>query len=235
MKTDSNQHREGIVLVFARAPVRGRIKTRLAPEVGDDRITVLYKCFVLDILNMLRGTGHQVWICYDPPEAGPVMRSWLGDHFGYQPQRGKDLGEKMADAFAAAFASGITKALVVGTDIPDLPAAVIDQGFKSLTEHEAVIGPAIDGGYYLIGFRADSFRPAIFENIPWSTPAVCSSTLDRLAASRSRVYLLPPWRDIDHYSDLCALADLLARGETSAPATAAFLHETGICRHGSHV
>ena len=229
-ETDNVKYRDETVLVFARAPVPGRIKTRLAPEVSGDRITDLYKCFVADILSMLLDAGHPVWICHDPPEAGPVMRAWLGDHLAYQPQIGKDLGEKMANAFATVFAAGIKKAVLIGTDAPDLPSGYISRAFSALSEHDAVIGPAIDGGYYLIGFRADSFRTAIFENIPWSTPGVYAATIDRLSSSRSRVYLLPQWRDIDHYSDLCALADLLVRGETAAPATAAFIAKTGMCR-----
>lgn len=221
------------IIVFARAPLEGRVKTRLSPELDSGRILKLYKCFVTDTLNMLKQTGRPLCLCFDPPDAENIMRDWLGDDIAFQAQDGNNLGEKMANAFAAAFASGVESAVLIGTDAPDLSTKIIVRAFSALTDHDAVIGPAADGGYYLIGFRSDTFRHAVFETIPWSTASVYAATLARLSAYGASVYRLPEWRDIDHYADLCALARLLALNESSAPATAAFLKETGICSIGN--
>jgi rSAM/selenodomain-associated transferase 1 len=182
---------------------------------------------------MLKQTGRPLCLCFDPPDAQNIMRDWLGDDIAFQAQDGNDLGEKMANAFAAAFASGVERAVLIGTDTPDLSTKIIVRAFFALTDHDVVIGPAADGGYYLIGFRSDTFCHAVFESIPWSKASVYTTTLARLSAYGASVYRLPEWRDIDHYADLCALARLLALNESSAPATAAFLKETGICSIGN--
>lgn len=222
-----------VVLVFARAPVAGQVKTRLAPDLDAVRIVDLYKCFVTDILNTLSQAGHPVRLCYDPPDSGGIVRDWLGDGIACQAQDGKDLGEKMSNAFASAFASGVGRAILIGTDTPDLPSAIFTSAFSALTDHDAVIGPALDGGYYLIGFRSDTFRPSIFRDIAWSTASVYATTLARLTECNAIVYNLPAWRDIDSLTDLDALALSLVRGDTFAPATAAYLMETGICSVGN--
>lgn len=221
--------RSQVILVFARAPLIGRVKTRLAPELDPERILHLYKCFVVDTLNLVRQAGYPFCICFDPPDAGNIMRDWLGDAMIFQAQDGNDIGEKMANAFLSAFASNVERAVIIGTDTPDLPSKFIDRAFSAMTEHDAVLGPAKDGGYYLIGFRNDTFRQALFKNIPWSTPSVYPATMKRLSDRGASVYQLPKWRDIDHYADLRALAGSLVLTKSMAPTTAAFLKESGIC------
>lgn len=216
-----------VVLVFARAPVAGLVKTRLAPELDADRIAELYKCFVEDVVQKLRQEGLPVRLCCHPPESGEMVRQWLGRGIEYQSQYGSDLGEKMSVAFASAFSSGADRAILIGTDIPDLPGTIFTKGLSALSDHDAVIGPAVDGGYYLIGFRSNAFQPSIFKNIPWSTASVYNLTLTRLHACRASVYQLPQWRDIDSYEDLKALSSSLADGKTFAPATAAYLAKNG--------
>ncbi len=218
-----------VILVFARAPVAGQVKTRLTPNLDAGWIVDLYKCFVMDTLNTLSQAGLPVRLCYDPPDSGGIMRDWLGNGITCQAQDGKDLGEKMANAFASAFASGIDRAILVGTDTPDLPATIFTNAFSALADHDAVIGPALDGGYYLISFRSDTFRPSIFKDIAWSTASVYANTLARLTECHALVHRLPTWRDIDSLADLGALALSLARGDTFAPVTAAYLMGTGIC------
>jgi hypothetical protein len=216
-----------MVLVFARAPVAGRVKTRLASELDAGRIAELYKCFVEDVLYKLRQERLPVRLCYHPPESGKMMRQWLGRGIEYQSQQGSDLGEKMSAAFASAFSSGADRSILIGTDIPDLPGTFFTEGLSALANHDAVIGPAVDGGYYLIGFRNNAFRPSIFENIPWGTASVCNLTLTRLHACSASVYQLPQWLDIDSYMDLKALSSSLAGGDTFAPTTAAYLAKNG--------
>jgi hypothetical protein len=129
------------------------------------------------------------------------------------PQEGNDLGEKMKNAFVRSFSAGTEKAVLIGSDIPDLSMAIIDEASVSLDTCDAVIGPASDGGYYLIGFRKDSFLPGVFEGIPWGTESVCGETLRLLYRAGCRVHVLPEWHDIDTADDL---RSLFVRNEHSA-------------------
>ena len=204
------------VLVFVKAPERGKVKTRLARRLSPDIAANLYRCFTADILETLNRGGHFVNICYHPPETENIIVQWLGTGYAYQPQQGRDLGERMADAFVKVFSGGWDMAVLIGTDFPDLPGAVIDEAFQGLVDQGAVIGPAEDGGYYLIGFRSTAFLPEIFENIPWSTPDVFPKTLDIFLKKNHAVHILPQWLDIDEYEDL----EQFIRNHKKRPATA---------------
>jgi rSAM/selenodomain-associated transferase 1 len=168
-------------------------------------VTELYRHFVADILDMLDRSRHRIIICFDPPGKEESIRNWLEEKYEFWPQKGRDLGEKMAHAFSRAFSSGMTGALLMGTDVPDLPGTVIEEGFARLRDHEAVIGPAQDGGYYLIGFNSRTFTPQVFEGIAWSTPTVLEKTLAVLEKAGAGFHFLPQWRDMDEYADLLHL------------------------------
>jgi len=120
-------------------------------------------------------------------------------------QEGRDLGARMANAFTAAFREGRERVLLIGSDIPQLYTDLIDEFFHRLEEYPLVIGPAADGGYYLIGFRRDSFQPAVLEGIDWSTNRVYSQTLRRAEAAGLSVFTGKTLRDIDTLSDLDSL------------------------------
>lgn len=111
----------------------------------------------------------------------------------------------MREAFEETFQQGYRSALLIGSDVPDLPADIFKEGFGALSVHDAVLGPSVDGGYYLIGFRDDTFRPEIFEGMPWSANAVFQKTLEFFITLGDMVHILPPWRDIDVIEDLKAL------------------------------
>lgn len=194
------------VLLFVKAPVKGRVKTRLAAQLGDDAALKLYRGFVLDILDTIGKSGHPCRICFHPPDAGDAVAGWLGRHRRYLPQEGSDLGARMANAFAAVFSQGASQAVLVGSDIPDLPADIITGAIGSLKTNDAVIGPAHDGGYYLVGFRKETFLPEVFRGIEWSTERVLEQTMQRFERSGCRVHRLPQWRDVDTVEDLQALA-----------------------------
>lgn len=202
-----------IILLFIKAPVKGEVKTRLAAALGDDAALDLYRRFVLDILDTLDRTGIPVSICYSPSDSGNSVARWLGPGRHYQPQEGADVGERMQNAFQQAFSGGATRAVLIGSDIPDLPAQVLSDAMAGLLTHDAVIGPALDGGYYLVGFRSDTFLPGIFRGIEWSTDTVLTGTLAVFAREGRAVLRLPPWRDVDTLEDL---RDLSARGRRSA-------------------
>jgi len=188
-----------------KSPEKGAVKTRLAVSIGDDAALALYKCFVADILNALEKTRYTLMPAFHPPDARKKVAEWLGHGHGLMAQVGDDLGERMRSAFSAAFLSGFHFVLLIGSDIPDLTETIIHEAFTSFESHDAVIGPSLDGGYYLIGFKKDTFTPQIFDGIEWSTPVVYAQTMDTLKKAGCLVHILPPKRDMDTLSDVEAL------------------------------
>jgi uncharacterized protein len=193
------------ILFFIKAPVRGTVKTRLAEALGDDVALELYKNFILDGLETVKQSGYPFSICIYPPEAGKEVAFWLGGSYRYLPQRGDDLGERMENAFIHCFREGCERAILIGSDLPDLTAAVLREAISSLAQCDAVLGPASDGGYYLIGFNKHSFSPRIFHGISWGGKTVFQDTLEMLRSSAHAVYLTPRWNDVDTMDDLKAL------------------------------
>ena len=204
--------REKCILVFIKSPEKGTVKSRLAAAIGAEHACRLYENFVLDLLGTLRKTtedgNNTLKVCFYPPESGKTIAAWLGSGYEFLPQQGKDLGERMNNAFRESFSEGYRQILLVGSDIPDLPGKMINDGFASLERHGAVIGPTHDGGYCLIGFRSDGFLPDIFTGIPWSTSEVFEQTMARFRLRNFDVSVLPPWQDIDTLEDL---RDLMTR------------------------
>jgi uncharacterized protein len=193
-----------IIVLFAKAPAEGQVKSRLASSLSETVATELYKCFVEDTVSMLRSGSHQFKIYYYPPESETFMVHWLGKDFNYAIQKGVDLGERMDNAFTEEFRAGHKKVILMGSDIPDLPGSLLDDALDSLDSHDAVLGPSRDGGYYLIGFNANSFNHRVFQDIRWSTSAVFRQTMSVLQQANSRVHLLRELRDIDVVEDITA-------------------------------
>jgi len=188
------------LLLFVKYPDKGKVKSRLSKEFGEDTVLLLYEAFVLDVLETLNKGKYRFKIYFHPPSAQEKIASWLGKSYLYMLQNGSDLGEKMKNAFASAFSEGFEKVILIGSDIPDLPKEIIDEAFAS--DGEAVIGPATDGGYYLIGFKRDTFLPHIFEGMQWSTASVFERTMEIFRKHSYNVYILPQWRDVDTPEDL---------------------------------
>ncbi|MHC4738892.1 MAG: TIGR04282 family arsenosugar biosynthesis glycosyltransferase, partial [Planctomycetota bacterium] len=117
-------------------------------------------------------------------------------------QSGKDLGERMKNAFLRTFGNNFTRVIIIGSDSPDLPADYINLAFSALLTHDVVIGPSDDGGYYLIGFCKKAFLPGALEGIGWSGESVCEQTIRILRKYKRKVYLLPQWYDVDTVADL---------------------------------
>lgn len=190
------------LLVFLRAPEKGRVKTRLAKALGDEKALLAYQGFVRDTLENITPAGYTPVLCYHPPDKHQLIAQWLGGSYSYWPQHGTSLGSRMANGFINAFAKGFDQVVLMGTDVPDLPHSHIHDAFAALKTHSAVVGPSKDGGYYLIGFRAQGFLPSVFKNIPWGTGQVLSDTLAIFGKNKASVFLLPPWQDIDDIEDL---------------------------------
>jgi rSAM/selenodomain-associated transferase 1 len=195
------------VLFYVKFPEYGKVKTRLANDIGHDHALDLYKCFLLDMLTMLESAvlcsdNMQICICYAPETAEPAFRALFGENYHYFPQQGNDLGERMQQSFQHAFHSGLDRAVLIGSDLPDLPVRIVTTAFERLNRFDIVIGPSGDGGYYLLGFRQKTFFPEVFQGITWSTAMVCAETLKKIEQAGYSVSLLPEWKDIDHYTDL---------------------------------
>ena len=205
--------RNPCVILFLKAPEKGRVKTRLAASLGEEMVVDLYRCFVEDSIQTIIRGGYEMLIFYDPPSAHPSISQWLGERHPLLPQNGVDLGERMQNAFRMVFSRGCCAALIVGSDTPDLPGRFYGEALAALRDHDVVVGPAHDGGYYLIGFRRETFLPDAFVGIAWSAPEVFTRTLVILRNSGRRVHLLPPWWDVDTIEDLRALAS--RNGDTS--------------------
>jgi len=200
--------------VFVRHPEPGKVKTRLAKAYGKLFAAELYGYFVDDLLEALAPGRYHLEIFFTPAEKEMEIRQRFGNRFCYSPQQGEGLGDRMEKAFRSCFAKGFSTAILIGSDFPDLTAEVIEQAFQALEDRQdAVVGPAFDGGYYLIGFRSDTFDPAVFNGMPWGENTVFEKTLNRLHARGYRVHLAPAWHDIDTENDL---ADLQTRHRNTA-------------------
>jgi len=213
-----------LILLFVKAPIKGQVKSRLASALGQDIALDLYRTFVLDILAAIETSGIHCTTCYYPPHNGETVSSWLGAHRRYMPQDGNDLGERMEGAFRRAFSKGASRVVLIGSDLPDLPPELFKEAFASLLENGAVIGPARDGGYYLIGFRSDAFLPAVFHGIEWSAATVFARTMAIFERKGRQVHLLPPWQDVDTIDDLMDLSERNRGPACNAPRTMAYLH-----------
>jgi len=190
------------LLFFVKYPEKGKVKSRLAAVIGDDSAVSLYKNLVEKMLSTLKKGTFSLYICFFPKSAQKPIKNWLGRKYGYMPQHGKDLGERMRKGFTDGFAMGYQRVVLIGSDIPGLPINYIEEAFKSLKKMDAVIGPAFDGGYYLIGFNQSTFSPQVFKGIAWGTKNVFAETIEKLKRLRRAVHTLPYQRDIDTAEDL---------------------------------
>jgi hypothetical protein len=187
----------------------------------------LYQNFILDMLSTLEKGDFPFSICFYPADALADIKKLLGAQYRYQPQQGTDLGERMEHCLSQAFSAGFLRAVLIGSDLPDLPLDIIDEAFASLQRVDTVLGPALDGGYYLIGFTKDGFAPEIFWGMPWGTKAVLQQTIDMLKNHRQTTHLLPSWEDIDNLEDLKKFFQR-NRGKPLCPRTMAYLKERNI-------
>jgi rSAM/selenodomain-associated transferase 1 len=192
-----------LLIIFAKEPRPGQVKTRLSPPLSLKEAAQLYHSFLLDILEeMARGPEMRLAVAFSPPEAQAIFRGLAPPGTDLFPQEGADLGERMARAFAWGFAAGGGPVLLRGSDVPDLPAAMVAEAREVLAagRAEVVLGPATDGGYHLVGLLEP--QPALFRGPVWSSSTVLADTLDLARRLDLRVHLLAPWPDIDTIDNL---------------------------------
>lgn len=205
----SSPRREQIV-IFTRFPEPGFAKTRLIPKLGPMEAANLQKRMTENIvaqaMRFAEEKGVQVEIRYQDGSK-KAMKNWLGPDYHYQAQGEGDLGVKMNRALTEAFRNGTKAVLIIGTDCPSISKETINKALTALLTHDLVLGPANDGGYYLIGLSQEA--PELFKNIPWGSDKVLQSTLDRAGQSRLSFSLVEKLTDIDRPEDLASLPDFL--------------------------
>ena len=211
------------LIVFAKAPVAGEVKTRLTSHVSPAEAARLYAAFLEDSLHQYVRLPVDLRLYVTPPASGLDgldVPSGISRHV----QNGDDLGARMSRAFVETFAAGYERIAIVGTDHPTLPPAFIGQALEALAEpRSVVIGPASDGGYYLLALN--DFIPQLFAGIRFSHGSVFVETLRRAAESGAAVTVLPAWYDVDDAESLLRLALELSADAGPAPRTAAVLRE----------
>jgi len=186
------------LVVFARAPRLGLVKTRLTPGLAPEEALALHQAFVDDAverLGRLSRPGLDRILYWTEPSSDAPPHGW-----SFRAQNGVDLGRRMARSVDDAIADRCARVVIVGTDSPTLPTRIVEEAFEALGRVDVVLGPAEDGGYYLVGCTRP--LPEIFQNISWGTGAVLKETRERLVRASIPFELLPPWYDVDTPSDL---------------------------------
>ena len=192
-----------LLVVVAKAPVPGEVKTRLVPHFSPAQAAELFRCFLQDrIEEMGQLKGIDLAVAFTPAEARETFARITGNGFKLFSQKGEGLGQRLNNVFIENLARGYDAVSIIDSDTPDLPGATVEQSFRILMsgKADAVYGPCDDGGYYLVGMRRP--HPELFENIPWSTEAVLNITLKRAAGLGIKTKLLPGWNDLDTFEDL---------------------------------
>jgi uncharacterized protein len=191
------------LIIFTRYPEPGKAKTRLIPALGDVAAADLHRQMTeqtLDRVKLLQQShpvSVEVWFAGGDRDR---MQTWLGADLQYQPQPEGDLGSRMRQAFQVGFNRGVKASIIVGTDCPELTVAVLTAAFQALQQTDLVLGPATDGGYYLIGLRRSA--PELFESISWSTERVFQQTVAVASKLNLSLSCLPMLADVDRPEDL---------------------------------
>ncbi len=198
------------IAVFARRPEPGRVKTRLSPALPAELACQLYAAMLEDTFETVRHAQADSRTVFwaDVPDED---RSPAG--FFWHAQKGAELGARLADAFDTVLVEG-AHAVAVGSDCPGLSAAILERALAALDRADLVLGPATDGGYWLIGLRRPA--PSLFKDMEWSTDSVFSQTLARAAEAGLSVETLPLLDDLDTPADLARLVSAVARGDLTA-------------------
>ena len=211
---------DNALILFARDPILGKVKTRLSPFLADDVILNLYTCFLQDSLdNIGKVENVDRFVGVAPSNESGFFTGTLGSDIRMFVQGGESLGDKMRRAIQDRFAEGYERVVIIGSDSPSLPVPYLYRALGS--EKDMVLGPSTDGGYYLIGMRGKVVE--VFKDVTWGTETVLQETCERLVKNGASLELLPVWYDVDTpedlkffktHLDLIEKAGLEASGET---------------------
>jgi rSAM/selenodomain-associated transferase 1 len=189
------------ILLFVKYPEPGRVKNRLAMTLGAKEAARIYETLVGEICAKLPADA-EVIVVYDPAERSSDVERWLNrllPRARFRPQCTGDLGVRLSGAFDYAFSQGLERVAAIGSDCVEISAKTFSAAWKALDSHDVVIGPATDGGYYLIALKSPSQK--LFQAIPWSTEQTFTATVERAREAKMTVFLLPMLRDVDHEED----------------------------------
>jgi len=187
---------KNLLIIFTRNPILGKVKTRLAKSVGNETALEIYQFLLDKTKKIVEELSCKKAVFYSEEIAQNDI--WDTDSFEKHVQIGSDLGDKMQNAFQRSFEKGYDKILIIGSDLYDLQASYIDESFESLDTNDVVIGPALDGGYYLLGLKKATSK--IFKNKDWGSSSVRKDTLKDL--EEVDVHLLPMLNDVDVLEDI---------------------------------
>ena len=187
-----------ILLIFIRNPQLGKVKTRLARTMGDVEALRIYNLLLDRTRHAAQGVAVERWLCYS--DFIPIQDEWPESDFKKKIQHPGDLGERMESAFREAFATGAAKAIIIGSDCPELSGELLQQAFDALAHADFVIGPTPDGGYYLLGMK--QLESSVFHGIEWSTETVRSMTVEKIRAAGLSCAELPVLSDLDMEEDV---------------------------------
>lgn len=197
-----NKNNQNLLIIFTRPPQLGKVKTRLANDIGEQAALDIYNFLLQHTLNITREMQVEKMVFY----AGEIPENDIWDNSVYKKklQQGEDLGERMQLAFEEGFRLGYSNIILIGSDLYDLSQPDLEKAFHELEGHQYVIGPAQDGGYYLIGMKQPD--AAIFSNKTWGTSTVFQDTLKDLRGKE--ISYLEYRNDIDVYSDIENIKEL---------------------------
>lgn len=208
-KYTKNIMRKKALILFAKYPIRGKVKTRLEQGTGAEFALDFYKACAMYIFDIAAELNDEldVWLFYSYEDDESAVKKWVGKNFFYEPQVRGNLGAKISGAFNLMLGKGYDKALIIGTDIPDISMDLLKRAFETLDKKDVVIGPCADGGYYLLALRAA--MPFLFDDIEWSGENVLRDTVSKLKMRRIDFELLDELIDVD---DLFSLKKWLSFG-----------------------
>jgi rSAM/selenodomain-associated transferase 1 len=186
------------LIIFVKNPEKGKVKTRLAKTIGDEKALEAYQMMLAHTREIALQIDTERFLFYS--QFVDEQDEWPNERFRKALQANRDLGGKMSEAFQKAFASGMERVVIIGSDCLDLRTKHVEEAFRSLETHDFVIGPAEDGGYYLLGMR--KFTTTLFRDKQWSTEHVFPDTLADIKAMGASVHLLETLSDVDYEEDL---------------------------------
>lgn len=205
------------LILFAKEPQRGKVKTRLKGYLSSSGHLNLYKAFLKDEVELIKKIKSEDRIlAFDSFGGNPAYLKKIADGFLFHRQKGANLGEKMHDAFSFAFKNGASKMIIIGSDSPNLPGSHIKEAFDKLEKNDLVLGPAYDGGFYLIGLKKPCLE--IFRGVKWSTNTVFEHTLRNASTLGKKTAILDKWYDIDEPADLMRLYNDLRKNKSKSVA-----------------
>jgi len=204
------------IVMMAKAPQVGAVKTRLCPPLTCEAAAELYRGFLLDTIAKIASLGTAQPVISYAPASAEMFFSQVAPDWLRLPQDGMDLGARMHNCFTQLFMQGYEHVLLTGSDLPTLPCHILQQAIRLATtpQIDVILGPSEDGGYYLIGLRTPC--PALFTDMTWSTSGVLAETVQRAVRLGLRLAYLPTWYDIDMPADLIRLQAALKQPYTDA-------------------